>query len=102
MSFIVTAVLLFIGFDFQYLFKEYTLDLLVRKRWKDTRLSFSQRADVQERNISYIKVNEEVLNRMWVPDLFFANEKQAFFHTVTVPNIMLRVYPDGQILYSTR
>ncbi len=37
-----------------------------------------------------------------VPDLFFRNEKRAVEHKVTVPNRLLRLSPDGTVLYSQR
>ncbi len=40
--------------------------------------------------------------RLWKPDLFFANEKHGYFHDVTQPNTMLRLYPSGEVLYSAR
>ncbi|KAL5007862.1 hypothetical protein ScPMuIL_016668 [Solemya velum] len=39
---------------------------------------------------------------IWVPDLYFANEKKASFHDVTVPNKMIHLYEDGKILYRSR
>ena len=42
------------------------------------------------------------LSSLWVPDVFMPNEKQANFHDITVPNVLLRLNPDGKILYSRR
>jgi len=37
-----------------------------------------------------------------VPDLFFNNEKKANIHHVTVPNMLMHIYPDGDVVYSMR
>lgn len=36
------------------------------------------------------------------PDLFFSNEKEGHFHNIIMPNVLLRIYPDGKVLYSIR
>ena len=41
-------------------------------------------------------------DKLWVPDLFFTNEKSGSFHDVTTPNRLLHVSPSGEILYSVR
>ncbi len=51
----------------------------------------------------YIMINDlNVLQQIWLPDLYFANARTSKFHTVTVPNFNLFVYQDGSIGYSTR
>ena len=37
-----------------------------------------------------------------MPDTFFRNEKQAQFHKIIQPNLYIRVFPNGDILYSIR
>lgn len=43
-----------------------------------------------------------MLDSIWKPDLFFANEKGANFHEVTTDNKLLRIFQDGSVLYSIR
>ncbi|KPP70467.1 hypothetical protein Z043_110705 [Scleropages formosus] len=43
-----------------------------------------------------------LVKKIWVPDVFFVHSKRSFIHDTTMENIMLRVYPDGNILYSVR
>ncbi len=43
-----------------------------------------------------------MLDSIWKPDLFFANEKGANFHDVTTDNKLLRIFKDGTVLYSIR
>ncbi|CAG2162727.1 unnamed protein product [Oppiella nova] len=40
--------------------------------------------------------------RIWKPDLFFSNEKEGHFHEIIMPNVLLRIYPNGNVLYSIR
>ena len=41
-------------------------------------------------------------SRIWMPDTFFRNEKIGAFHTILQPNLYIRIYPDGTVLYSIR
>ncbi|KAE8621912.1 hypothetical protein XENTR_v10005032 [Xenopus tropicalis] len=43
-----------------------------------------------------------MLDSIWKPDLFFANEKGANFHDVTTDNKLLRIFKNGNVLYSIR
>ena len=38
-------------------------------------------------------------DRIWVPDLFFRNEKRAAYHIITVPNRLLKLYDNGKLWY---
>ena len=40
--------------------------------------------------------------KVWMPDTFFRNEKEAKKHEIIVPNVYVRIYPNGDILYSIR
>ena len=37
-----------------------------------------------------------------MPDTFFRNEKDGNFHDIIQPNLYVRVFPDGDVLYSIR
>lgn len=41
-------------------------------------------------------------NKIWKPDLFFSNEKKGNLHDIIMPNVLLRIYPNGNVLYSIR
>lgn len=43
-----------------------------------------------------------MLERIWRPDTYFHNGKHSHVHTITVPNKLLRLSQDGDILYSMR
>ena len=40
--------------------------------------------------------------QVWMPDTFFRNEKDAKFHDIIQPNLYVRVFPNGDVLYSIR
>jgi hypothetical protein len=40
--------------------------------------------------------------KVWMPDTFFRNEKHGQFHDIIQPNLYIRVFPNGDILYSIR
>ena len=47
-------------------------------------------------------VSAQSIEKMWVPDLFFPNEKSAKFHDVTVTNKVMKIHPNGTVRYSAR
>nr|ALS46608.1 GABA gated chloride channel RDL2 [Tetranychus cinnabarinus] len=76
---------------------DFTSDFYFRQEWKDPRLSFDPLP-----GISNLYVGAEVAKKIWVPDTFFANEKQAYFHVATTPNRFLRIAFSGLIYQSIR
>ncbi|XP_022086322.1 gamma-aminobutyric acid receptor subunit beta-like isoform X2 [Acanthaster planci] len=74
---------------------QYTLDVYFRQQWTDERLRFVG-------DVSVLSLNSEMVDRLWVPDTYFVNEKSAKFHTVLYKNTLIRMDPAGNILYSTR
>uniref|UniRef100_A0A3B4FMX4 GABA(C) receptor n=1 Tax=Pundamilia nyererei TaxID=303518 RepID=A0A3B4FMX4_9CICH len=75
---------------------DFTMTLYLRHYWKDERLAFPSRNN-QSRTF-----DSRLVKKIWVPDVFFVHSKRSFIHDTTMENIMLRVYPDGKILYSVR
>lgn len=63
--------------------------------WQDERLAFSK--DSFELTLS-----GEFAAKIWVPDTFFANDKNSFLHDVTEKNKMVRLSSDGTIKYGMR
>ena len=43
-----------------------------------------------------------LVKAIWKPEVFFPNAKEANFQFVTVPNVLIRIHPDGEILYILR
>ena len=40
--------------------------------------------------------------KIWVPDIFVANDKNAFLHDVTEKNKMIKIFGNGDVLYGMR
>ncbi|XP_064609322.1 glycine receptor subunit alpha-3-like [Liolophura sinensis] len=83
-------------------FNEVTMDfdvtLFLRLIWLDPRLNYGNYSHIPEP----LELNVNVMDSLWVPDLFFANEKTAMVHDVTVPNRLMHVYRNGTVRYSVR
>ncbi|KAK4871607.1 hypothetical protein RN001_015731 [Aquatica leii] len=75
---------------------EYSVQLTFREQWLDERLKFN---DFGER-LKYLTLTQA--NRVWMPDLFFSNEKEGHFHDIIMPNVYIRIFPNGSVLYSIR
>ncbi|XP_066145438.1 gamma-aminobutyric acid receptor subunit alpha-6 isoform X2 [Euwallacea fornicatus] len=74
---------------------EYSMDCYFRQYWRDQRLSFVG-------PIKSLSLSIKMLERIWRPDTYFYNGKNSYVHTITVPNKLLRISQDGDILYSMR
>ncbi|XP_039770753.1 gamma-aminobutyric acid receptor subunit rho-1-like isoform X3 [Ornithorhynchus anatinus] len=75
---------------------DFTMTLYLRHYWKDQRLSFPST------NNQSMTFDGRLVKKIWVPDMFFVHSKRSFIHDTTTDNVMLRVQPDGQVLYSLR
>ncbi|XP_063853885.1 glutamate-gated chloride channel-like isoform X5 [Scylla paramamosain] len=75
---------------------EYSVQLTFREEWNDERLKF----DDLDGRIKYLTLTEP--SKVWMPDLFFKNEKLGHFHNIILPNVYLRIFPNGGVLYSIR
>lgn len=43
-----------------------------------------------------------LVKAIWKPEVYFPNAKEANFQFVTVPNVLIRIHPGGEILYILR
>jgi len=76
---------------------DFTADFYFRQTWVDPRLRFTRSGDIQT-----LYVGAEVSKRIWLPDTFFGNEKLAYFHEATTPNVFLRIDHTGEVYRSIR
>lgn len=72
------------------------MTLYLRHYWKDERLAFPSSTNKS------MTFDGRLVKKIWVPDVFFVHSKRSFIHDTTTDNIMLRVFPDGHVLYSLR
>ncbi|CAN8013766.1 unnamed protein product [Ixodes persulcatus] len=74
----------------------FKVQITYRQQWVDKRLTF----DDQGGQIRFLNVYD--VSRLWIPDIFFVHEREGHFHEVIRPNLLVRIYPDGSVLYSVR
>ncbi|XP_063989584.1 gamma-aminobutyric acid receptor subunit beta-like isoform X1 [Diachasmimorpha longicaudata] len=79
---------------------DYTITMYLNQYWKDERLAFSYEAEV-------LTLSGDFAEKIWVPDTFFANDKNrgfvpSFLHDVTERNKLVRLSGDGSITYGMR
>ncbi|KAM4595202.1 glycine receptor subunit alpha-3 isoform 2-T2 [Fundulus diaphanus] len=75
---------------------DYRVNIFLRQQWNDPRLAYAEYPD------DSLDLDPSMLDSIWKPDLFFANEKGAHFHEVTTDNKLLRIFKNGNVLYSIR
>jgi hypothetical protein len=76
--------------------QDYKVDLYLRQKWRDERLQHKdlrQPLDLSDPNL---------VKAIWKPEVYFPNAKEADFQFVTVPNVLVRINPEGEILYMLR
>ncbi|XP_034936796.1 gamma-aminobutyric acid receptor subunit beta-like [Chelonus insularis] len=74
---------------------DYTITMYLNQYWKDERLAFSQENEV-------LTLSGDFAEKIWVPDTFFANDKNSFLHDVTERNKLVRLASDGSVTYGMR
>uniref|UniRef100_A0A8C4QDQ2 Glycine receptor beta n=1 Tax=Eptatretus burgeri TaxID=7764 RepID=A0A8C4QDQ2_EPTBU len=77
---------------------DYRVNIFIRQQWNDPRLQIPDHI----RGVETLTLDPALIRCMWRPDLFFANEKMANFHSVTKQNTLLFVSGNGDILMSMR
>ena len=49
-----------------------------------------------------VSFTTQLAQKLWKPDTYFENAKETAIHKVTMPNMLLRVHTNGDILYMMR
>jgi hypothetical protein len=80
-------------------FQDLTATILLHLSWYDHRFSDY---DIKSIDDGYVEIDAKNLEKLWVPDIYFPNEKRAYYHNVLMANKMLRIYKGGNVSYSTR
>ncbi|CBY32958.1 unnamed protein product [Oikopleura dioica] len=75
---------------------DFQLTLYFQQSWVDPRLRFTPGTV----NCS-VNLDSRVIDNIWLPDIYFINDKKSFVHDVTsqAKNRMMRLYPDGRVMY---
>ncbi|XP_063587556.1 glycine receptor subunit alpha-2-like [Penaeus indicus] len=74
---------------------DYSVDLFLRQRWAEARLNNSLQRPIDTHDPMVVKL-------LWKPEVYFPNAKHGDFQYVTVPNVLVRIQPNGTILYILR
>jgi len=72
------------------------VSMYLRQAWNDPRLVFNETGS----KTKAIRLQERV--KVWIPDTFLRNEKDAKFHRVSVMNRLLRLSANGDLWYVTK
>ena len=102
--------------------QEYKFQITLRQKWNDERLQFKRElgrgrhsegeglysvfivtagfTSTIADNIKYLTLIDS--SKIWMPDTFFRNEKIGSFHNILAPNLYVRIFPNGDVLYSIR
>lgn len=75
---------------------DYEVDLYLRQKWQDERFKHPEITEALDLN------DPNLVKAIWKPEVYFPNAKHAEFQFVTVPNVLVRINPDGEILYMLR
>jgi len=80
---------------------EYSFQITMRQQWNDDRLSYKEKlTQLMAERIKYLTLTDS--SKVWMPDTFFRNEKIGAFHNILTPNLYIRIFPDGDVLFSIR
>lgn len=71
---------------------DYTITTFLHQTWKDKCLAY------YETNLN-LTLEYEMQKKLWVPDCYFVNSKDAFVHAVTVENRVFKFHPGGTVRY---
>ncbi|KAI8504184.1 hypothetical protein Bbelb_182520 [Branchiostoma belcheri] len=74
---------------------DYTITVFLRQYWRDNRLQYTG-------TNKSLSLDGRLVEKLWVPDTFLVNSKSSFLHRVTVDNRLIRIEPNGNILYGMR
>ncbi|XP_045141449.1 gamma-aminobutyric acid receptor subunit theta [Echinops telfairi] len=74
---------------------DYTITMFFHQTWKDPRLAY------YETNLN-LTLDHRMLDKLWVPDCYFLNSKDAYVHDVTVENRVFQLHPDGTVRYGIK
>ncbi|XP_065933308.1 gamma-aminobutyric acid receptor subunit beta isoform X2 [Magallana gigas] len=76
---------------------DYTITIYLNQYWTDERLTHGNLS-----TSTSLTLTGDFADKIWVPDTFFANDKNSFLHDVTEKNKMIRLYGNGSVVYGMR
>lgn len=83
---------------------EFVAQFQLRQEWYDDRLRYMDYNNgilsAASRNFEFITVARD--QRLWIPDTFFQNEKNGWYHMLDQENRFIKIRSDGLIVYDRR
>ncbi|PIC45185.1 hypothetical protein B9Z55_005291 [Caenorhabditis nigoni] len=82
---------------------EFVAQFRFRQEWYDDRLRFIEHQGLLSsdyRNFEFIHVARD--QSLWIPDTFFQNEKNGWYHMLNQENRFLKIRSDGKLIYDRR
>ncbi|WKX97728.1 hypothetical protein Q1695_013420 [Nippostrongylus brasiliensis] len=82
---------------------EFVAQFRFRQEWFDDRLRFMDHQgplSPEFRNFEFIRVARD--QRLWIPDTFFQNERNGWYHMLDQENRFLKIRSDGKLIYDRR
>lgn len=80
---------------------DFTLDLGIHLSWKNPKLIKSIPFG-QTMMFDHLDFDAANMDKVWVPDIYFPNEKKAAIHDIMMVNKMLRLHGDSTVTYMIR
>lgn len=70
------------------------------QQWEDVRLQYDASSIIFAGK--YVLVDQDKYATIWTPDSYISNAISEVQHSVTKPNVFIRIYPNGTLVKSTR
>ncbi|XP_059163149.1 glycine receptor subunit alpha-2-like [Physella acuta] len=81
---------------------DFTVGILLHLRWVDSRFNSNYADNYFKTHNSSIDFDSENIKQVWVPDIFFPNEKRGSFHNIMSQNQIMSLNPNSTLLYISR
>ena len=95
-----TALLYLCASMVPFLTQDFTVDLSVHFTWESNEIAnLMEQHDIQ---FEFLDLDAQNMDIVWVPDIYFPNEKKAEVHKIMMSNKMLRIYKSGLVSYIIR
>ena len=76
------------------------MTVFYRQFWNDQRLRFvTEDDDIIKNGVSF---NHHLTKLIWIPEPYFLKSKHIYHHSVSQPNTLIRLFPDGNLTLSSR
>jgi len=78
--------------------REYLLQVTIQQEWKDSRFNVSDAGSFPAKG--YVTITDSSL--IWTPDISISNKHFGSKRDVLGSNEMIRIYPNGEVMYSAK